>query len=118
MANPSAFQQNVLLAQDIPVTLVNAATGTGVTVSAVFSCPAARSDQPRTLTCQASGTFSVGTVTLLYSLGGNTFQAAAAAVDFHAFGVIQFTGIVPGVSYKLSVTSFTGTSVTIIGVIS
>ena len=114
----SAFQQNVLLSQDVPVTLVNAATGTGTGASATFACPASRSDAPRTLTLQATGTFTVATVTLEWSLAGATAAPAATAVNFFAFGVIQITGIVPGVQYTLSVTSFTGTSITIYGVIS
>jgi hypothetical protein len=110
---------NAQIQADVPTIVVNAATGTGVGKSSIFTVPQARDDQPRTLTLIPSGTFSVGTVSLLASQDNFTTSVAfpGAAADVHA-GAVQFTGLIPGLSYKVTVASFTGTSVTLAALVS
>lgn len=110
---------NATIQADVPTIVVNAATATGVAKSFVFTVPQARNDGTRTLTLIPSGTFSVGTVSLLASQDNFTTSAAfpGAAADVHA-GVVQFTGLVQGLSYKVTVASFTGTSVTLAALVS
>ena len=106
-----------------PSVLVNGATATGVANSNVFAIPMVCRDNPRKVNYTAKGTYSVCTITLLQSMdGGTSWQAVGAAYDFFAnpggdltvaFPKAAFTS---GTLYQLSVTTITGTSITILAV--
>ena len=100
--------------------VVNAATGTGTGASIPFTIPPKASGVQCSVNFQCSGVYTVATLTLQQSFdGGTTFVNVGVAMDFYANkagnlaninAVVAFTG---GVIYQLSVTTFTGTSITI-----
>ena len=110
----------IQLTQGFPATVVNAATTTGVAKSSPFAIQMRAPGLQRTVAFHCSGTYTVATLTLLESTdGGDNFSAVGAPMDFFADlngnlaslnGLVAFT---PGVIYKLSVTSITGTSITV-----
>lgn len=101
-------------------TVVNAATTTGVAKSSPFAIQVTKSGTQRSLEYNCTGTYTVATLTLQQSFdGGNSWQNVGDALDFaanpvgnlaNAGGIVAF---VPGVLYQFSVTSFTGTSITV-----
>src|ERR1700690_724713 len=122
MAAPVPTQKYTCLLPGVDQILVNAATGTGTGASFWFTVSAGMTEisQRHTVTFTATGTFSVCTVTLTSSQDGGTtvnspYSSADSAVDIHAQNPIQFTDLVPGLTYRLNVASFTGTSITITG---
>jgi hypothetical protein len=108
-----------LLSADVPTVVVNAAVGTGVGKSLIFSVQPTRGDLPPVVTLIVSGTLSVCTVTVLASSDGVNYLAYSTAdtgLDANASKYIQLKDLVSGLSYQLSVVTFTGTSVTIAAV--
>src|SRR5690242_17893414 len=90
----------VLLQKDVPARVVNAATATGVGKSIFFTIQEDKDGTKGTATFLVSGTFTVGTVTLLCSTdgGGSTTAystADTAAVDVAANKVFSYTDLVP-----------------------
>ena len=116
-ANPTAVK---VLSTWNPSTVVDAATGTGVGASNPFAIQQVVGDIQRSVNFNVSGTFSVCTGTLQQSFdGGNNYVNIGVPIDFAAFkagnlgslnGIVAFT---PGCLYLISITTFTGTSITI-----
>ncbi len=108
-----------ILDQGFDVTVISAATGTGTGNSYPFTLPPSATRGPATIAFSCTGTYSACTVQLQQSLdGGVTFQNVGAVVDLAAnpagsmnvfFATAAF---VPKGIYRLSVASFTGTSIT------
>lgn len=123
MSSFLSLQSIALQPGDIQATLVNAATGTGTGASLNFTIGGVRNEGPQayTLTMVATGTFTVATATLQYSKDGgntwNTYSTADTGSDFHAAALIQWKDLVPGLLYRITMASFTGTSITITGAI-
>jgi hypothetical protein len=104
----------VSLDQGIPTTVVNTAVGTGSGVSQQWGVPPSPFGNARSASYAARGTYSVATLTLKKSLdGGNTFVADGAAIDMAANPAGTIQNLANGAIYRLDVTTFTGTSITV-----
>jgi hypothetical protein len=110
-----------MLMEDVPTVVVNGATATGVAKSFIFSVQPSKSGQTPAVTLAVTGTFTVGTINLTASSDGTNYSAYSTAdtgFDVNAKKFIQLTDLTPGLSYQISVATFTGTSVTISAVVS
>lgn len=108
------------LTQGFPVKVVNAATTTGTSKSSPFAVQMRVGTEKRIIEFTCTGTYTVATLTLQQSMdGGNTFQSVGTAMDFFADKggdlalINSMVSFVTGVIYQLSVTSLTGTSITV-----
>lgn len=115
------LQSIALQPGDIPATIVNAAAGTGTGASLNFCIGGLVNDSPQsfTLTLISTGTFSVCTATLQASKDGgttwNTYSTADTGSDLHATPIVQWKDLVPGLLYRITLATFTGTSITVSG---
>jgi hypothetical protein len=120
--NPMLVKQ---LTQGTPSTIVAAATTTGVALSSPFAVPMRMPGLQRSIDFNCTGTYSVCTAVLEQSFdGGNSWQAIGPDMDLfgnpsgnlaNLNGVVAF---VTGVLYMLSISSFTGTSITVQAMVS
>ena len=63
---------------------------------------------------QVTGTFTVATGELFFSLdGGTTWTSTHAAYDLAATKLFAFTDFIAGVLYRFTTAAFSGTSVTV-----
>ena len=94
--------------------VVNAATATGLANSTQFTLQARPDGSDRTLSLQATGTYTVCTADLEQSLdGGVTFNVLKAGMDLFAAKLQQQLNIGPGPVLQVNIKTFTGTSVTV-----
>lgn len=103
------------LDQGVTVTVVSVATGTGTGASYPFTLPPSPSGQARAVVYHCTGTYSVCTTQIQLSEdGGVTWDNLGATIDMNAnpSGTLLSAGV-PGPVYRLSIATFTGTSVTV-----
>lgn len=121
MSQPVPTAQFTMLSKDLPTTVVNAAVATGVAKSFIFTVQENKSGQVPVVTCAVTGTFTVGTVTLQGSQDGfatnAAYSTADTAIDVAANKFFQLKDLTPGFTYRFTVASITGTSVTINAVV-
>lgn len=110
----------VSLTQGTPAVVVNAATDVGTDNSYPFAIPMKREGIQRSVEFHCAGTYTVCTVTLQQSIdSGTTWVDVGGAMDFFAnlagnlANLNAVVAFVAGILYQLSITSFTGTSITV-----
>lgn len=94
---------------DVPVTLVNGATGTGTAKSAQFTVALKEGRAEARLNVHGRGSTTLAVQLQSSSDGGGSFvNYAAATSELIANGDQQIAGLVPGLVYLLNVTTLTG----------
>jgi hypothetical protein len=101
-----------LLLEGLAVTVVNALTGTGQGIAWGVSAPADKLS--RSVDYQCFGTFSAASIQIQESMdGGTTWANSGNVINVVTFPAGNFAPIITGPLYRIAVTAFTGTSITV-----
>lgn len=111
---PQDFRTVYAMEPGCSTNIVNAATAPGPAASYLWGVSPNPTGGAKTAVYSTRGTYSVCTATLKVSLDNQvTFNTVLAAIDVAALPAGTFTNLVTGGIYRLDVTTFTGTSISI-----